>query len=545
MVRHESMTRSSPRTRTCTQRDDGRTASIERVVVTVVFAALLCPLAAALARALGSGVGAAFGLGAAAFLGLLPLLWRWLPIRPGGTMRRPLRCASWALLGLLAVVLHTRVAIYIVEPEGGHAGIVRDGFYTPHSCLSAYYTAAVVSRGPAPNLYEPKHYEKPKQGSPLGAFDQDDYFYPPPFLLLPRALLAISDDFVRVRAGWFFLESLAVLAALWFAARRSGAAPVAALLGVPLVFASVPMQATLQAGNFQAMALALSVLALVAVRDRRDALGGALLAFATLSKIFPGILLIYLLARRRWAAVAWTAAFAGVYTALALWVLGPRPFVAFLEYMLPRLSSGEAFAMLEQPAAIALNHSIAGMVLKLRLLGAATVSVAHASSAAWVYTLALVPVAFLLGRRLVRDSGGRELLLGFALLHLGALRSPFTPDPYAAIAPLWLAVLLLASELSGRRRPGVLIALGAAYLALQVVLPGFLFLSWPSGRLLAVAALPQCVEWIIVLTTIRVSLWARRRAEPVNLETEDPGRAPTAPALARLAQSGEQALPAP
>jgi alpha-1,2-mannosyltransferase len=293
----------------------------------------------------------------------------------------------------------------------------------------------LVSRGPAPNLYAQAHYEKPKQGSPLGVFDQDDYFYPPPFLLLPRALLAISDDFVRVRAAWFFLESLVVFAALWFAARRSGAASTAALLGAPLVFASVPMLATLQVGNFQAMALALSVLALVAVLQRRDALGGALLAFAAVSKIFPGILIIYLLARRRWAAVAWCAAFAGVYVALALWVLGPQPFSAFLDYMLPRLSSGEAFGMLEQPAAIALNHSIAGMVLKLRLLNVAHTSVAQAASAAWIYTIVLVPIAFFAGRRLMRDSAGRdELLLGLALLHLGALRSPFTPDPYATIA---------------------------------------------------------------------------------------------------------------
>lgn len=539
MTTHETTPGSSARTRSIAQRAGVRTASPERVGVALVLAALLCPLAAALARALGSGVGAALGVGAAAFLGLVPLLVRSLPKQLDGSIRRrPIRCGSWAVLGLLAVVLHARVAIYIVDPEGGHAGIVQDAFYTPHSCLSAYYTAAVVSRGPAPNLYDAKHYDKPKQGSPLGAFDQDDYFYPPPFLLLPRALLALSDDFTRVRAGWFFLESLVVLAAAWFAARRSGATLTAALLGVPLVFGSVPMQATLQVGNYQAMALALSVLALVAVQQRREALGGALLAFAALSKIFPGILIVYLLARRRWAAALWSAAFAGVYLALAVMVLGSRPFLAFLEYMLPRLSSGEAFGMLEKPAAIALNHSIAGMVLKLRLLGVAGVSVAQASSAAWVYTLALVATAFIAGRRLVRDAGGRELLLGLALLHLGALRSPFTPDPYAAIAPLWLAVLLLASELADRRRPRVIIGLGAAYLALQVLLPGFLAFVWPIERVLAVAAIPQVVEWIIVITTIGVSLRARL-GEPAYRSEEGRSRSPNdSPALPSRLSTG-------
>jgi hypothetical protein len=502
-----------------------RRTSAERVGVALVFAALLCPLSAVLARALGSGVGVAFGLGAAAFLGLVPLFMRWLPTQLDGSLRRrPWICGLWVALGLVAVVQHARVAIYIVEPEGGHGGLVEDAFYTAHSCLSAYYTAALVSRGEAPNLYAAAHYEKPKQGSPLGAFKQDDYFYPPPFLLLPRALLAISDDFVRVRAAWFFLESLVVLVALWFAARRAGAAPTAALLGVPLVFASMPMLATLQVGNFQAMALALSVLALVAFGDRRDALGGGLLAFAAVSKIFPSILIVYLVARRRWAAVAWSVVFAGVYVVLTLWLFGPGPFAAFLDYMLPRLSSGEAFAMLEQPAAIALNHSITGVVLKLRLLGVASVSVAQAASAAWVYTLALVPIAFFAGRQLFRHSAGRrELLLGLVLLHLGALRSPFTPDPYAAIAPLWLVVLLLIMESNERRRAWVLTSLGGAYLALQVVLPGFIAFAWPIGHVLAIAALPQVVEWIIVLIAIRVSLRARRAdAAEVTAEGQPP-----------------------
>lgn len=489
-----------------------RNMSLERASVALVFATLLCPLAAALARALGLRAAVAFGVGAATFLALLPWLVRALPAQLDGWLRRrPWSFGLWLVLAAAAMVLHGRVAVYIVEPEAGHVGLVQDAFYTPHSCLSAYYTAALVSRTDAPNLYDAAHYKKPKQGSPIGVFNQDDYFYPPPFLLLPRALLAMSGDFVRVRAAWFVMESLAVLAALAWLARRSGRASTAVWLSIPLVFGSVPVLATLQAGNFQVMALAIALLALLAVAARQNAVGGALLAMATVSKIFPGILIVYLIGRRRWSAVIWSAAFAGVYVALGIGVLGPRPFSAFLTDMLPRLSSGRAFSMLEQPAAIALNHSVTGVLLKLRLLGLASVSLAQAASATWIYTLVLVPLALLAGRW-VRDDGPRALLLGFALLHLAALRSPFTPDPYATIVPLWLAVWGFALESSARRRAPVLGALAAAAVALQLMLPGFLAFTWPIERVLAVAALPQLVAWVVVITTVRASLAPERPA---------------------------------
>ena len=85
------------------------------------------------------------------------------------------------------------------------------------------------------------------------------------------------------------------------------------------------------------------VAALPAFETRRNALGGALLGFAIVSKIFPGLLLAFLVLQRKWRAASWTVGWTLVYCVIAFAVVGPKPFTAFIEYQMPRLASGEAF----------------------------------------------------------------------------------------------------------------------------------------------------------------------------------------------------------
>ena len=80
---------------------------------------------------------------------------------------------------------------------------------------------------------------------------------------------------------------------------------------------------------------------------RRHASGGAILAYAIVSKLFPGVLLLYLVLRRDWRAVSWTAAWSVALAAVTLADVGAAPFAAFLEH-LPGLLSGEAFPCVPQ-----------------------------------------------------------------------------------------------------------------------------------------------------------------------------------------------------
>src|SRR5205814_8276690 len=123
-----------------------------------------------------------------------------------------------------------------------------------------------------------------------GRFKVERYEYPPPFLLLPRLLGALTGhDFLRLRALWFACMTLPLMLALGLLARfveRSAAALLA-----PAVLAAMPTMLSLQYGNFHVAAVALAVLGMLALqeRGRLEIAGGALLAFATVAKCFPGL----------------------------------------------------------------------------------------------------------------------------------------------------------------------------------------------------------------------------------------------------------------
>jgi hypothetical protein len=90
----------------------------------------------------------------------------------------------------------------------------------------------------------------------------------------------------------------------------------------------------------------------------------------SVAKIFPGILFVHLAAQKKWREVIWTAVFAFVLILSAFLIIGPHPFKMFIEYELPRLSSGEAFSRpFSKLFAVARNMAPFGIPLKLGGLG--------------------------------------------------------------------------------------------------------------------------------------------------------------------------------
>ena len=132
----------------------------------------------------------------------------------------------------------------------------------------------------------------------------------------------------------------------------------------------------------QLLFLVLSAVAMLLFERRQHAAGGLLLGYAIASKLFPGVLLVFLLLRRDWRALGWTAA-AGVAADSSLLAdLGWTPFAAFFAH-LPKLLSGEAFPGLRNAHAIAINESVPGLVFKLGLFGVPDMSFA-AVEARWL-----------------------------------------------------------------------------------------------------------------------------------------------------------------
>jgi alpha-1,2-mannosyltransferase len=428
--------------------------------------------------------------------------WR-RPIVPldAGANSRALNVIS-ALATLAALFQLVRLCVFIVNPaEVGYAIGRSRGLGLPvnHSCLSAYYVAA-RSVATAPNVYAWELYSFPDEGPtvprkprPIGSFNIDAYEYPPPFLLLPRTLVILVPDFLRFRMVWFALNGAVLVIGLLVVARMLG--PVAgtrALLFSPLVLVSDITIATLQVGNLQAIVSSLAMIAMVLLALRSYAAGGALLAYATVSKLFPGMLLVYLLVQRKWRALAWTVGLCIALIAVSLVDTGWAPYKAFLDH-LPRLLGGEAFPAFRRPWPIAQNFSVPGMALKLRLFGVTGASFGAMKIVGWIYTLILLAAtAFVARRTLTRE---QEPLAWLTILILASLRSPFLPL-YAVIPVLWLLTLLAATVTpTFKTLFGVLLA----WVMLNVMAPT----SVDPRLVAAIILLPQMVIVILIVLALR------------------------------------------
>ena len=159
------------------------------------------------------------------------------------------------------------------------------------------------------------------------------YHYPPPFLLLPAAIRLVAPEFLATRAVWFMLQSLLLAAALVMVSRWIGGVPGAwaAALGW-LVLASPAVLMTLQVGNFQVTVYSLAIIAFVLIATGRELTGASLLAYATVGKIVPGVLVLFLLTARRWRAVIYTAAFSLLLGAITVGAFGWKPIGDFIWY---------------------------------------------------------------------------------------------------------------------------------------------------------------------------------------------------------------------
>ncbi len=435
-----------------------------------------------------------------------------LPVTGPSAGSRLLAVAA-AAATVAAVVLLVRLTIFMAAPaQARYSTLPWSDWEVRHSCLSAYFIAAQAAGGPA-SVYDDTLYSFPSNAGEkrrpraLGPFNIDVFEYPPPFLLLPRALLRVAPDFVGFRLLWFAMEAAVVLVAMVFVGRALDPhARLRALMLAPLVWAALPMLNTLQKGNIQPVVIAVAVLAMVLFRRRQFAAGGALLAFATLSKLYPGLLVLYLLVRRDWRALIWTAAWSAVFVGLTVADTGWSIFASFLGH-LPALLGGESFPALRNPNAVAINYSIPGIVFKLKLFGVPGMGFPASKLLGWLYTLIIVPVVVLVARRSLRE--GETPLVWLAILILATLRSPFLPQAYAPFPALWLVTLLAAVAVPTMRN--ALLAL-LAWAALNVYVP--MDGGLDPRTLALVTTLPQVV-------TIAVAVIALRR-RPAGSEAPAP-----------------------
>ncbi len=442
------------------------------------------PVVIALATA-GLPVIGAIITAAIIFAVTIPFVIAELPTSLAPGIRSRLLFTLWFLLGAVVVIQMGRHSIFMYDVEQSEYAFAEplrpvdaEGFdrvfYTTHNCYTCYIIGAHLASEHADNVYARNQYRDAEVKTDIhheigDALTIDTYQYPPPFLLLPKLMLTLGD-FYESRAYWHALNVGAicvavVLTAAWIGGRSFGFAWFA----LPIILVAPVTVGALQIGNVHLLIICISVLAMLAFDHGRPWIGGMLLGFAVLSKLFPGLLLAYLVVTRRWRPVLWTCVSMVFFVGLTLLVFGSQPFTAFFEHQLPRLASGDAFDFsrtMLRPMTV--NLSIIGVAFKLAHLGllGERDPLAHSKTIALAYAGLLLLMLLAIGisdlrrRRTTTRAAAttqanhnakalhhrrREVITWLAILVLAELRSPFLPWGYANLPILWLLTLLIAT----------------------------------------------------------------------------------------------------
>lgn len=376
-----------------------------------------------------------------------------------------------AVGGLVLLVMLVRLIVFAQAPAPlpaiGWSVTPWNAFVTRHACTTAYWSAATEVKR-APDVYAPSTYSTGRVGPDgreiprlIGPYSVDPYEYPPTFLLLPRALTMLAPGFPQFRLLWGFMNLAVVLAAVALVARRIDRENGTRTLWLaPLAIVPLTVFHVFQSGNAQLFFVALSMLGMLAFERGRHALGGLLLAYAIVGKLFPGLLMIYLAVRRDWRALGWTTAWALGLTLATVADIGWAPFTAFLEH-LPKLLSGEAFPMLRMQGPPDVSQSVPGLVLKLPRFGGPALPFEALKIAGWIYSVIILWATVRLALRPL--SPRLAPLAWLVVLGLATLRSPFLPG-YGAFQGVWVATILLAVAWSDLRLRAITLALWASLL---------------------------------------------------------------------------------
>lgn len=489
----------------------GASTSHARWIVAGLLAAMSATLLAVAGTAFGASLMASSIAAALLCAACCPWVARRLPEALDSTRRQhPVMSLLWLLLALATLARTIGVALFMADPDQAQiSAFWFDDFYTHHSCFSGYWQAAKLAQEGTANLYNPENYY-----GFAGKFKLDEFLYLPQFLILPMMAVSAGMDFEQTRAIWFSIEGGMVLASmLWLSMWIGGKTGRGAALLIPAIWIATPNLLTLQVGNFQLSAIALSVVAMALFWRDRPVIGGALLGF-TVFKLFPGILGIYLIATKRWRALGWTLGFSAIYTVIAFLWLGMDPFRALFEFHLPRLANGEAWAFLEIPelaSVAAINDSVPGIVMKLKSLGVPGMTLAFEQIIVWAWTVVIVLLTILSAIRSSRMSRNALAMNWLALLALATFRSPFVPDHTGLFAPLWLwSLVAVGAAMNGSR----VLWLALLWLLLEAVLP-FVGTPLDTGYArLAVSSLSQ-------LAAVGLCLWVTLRKPDCGTDNAD------------------------
>jgi alpha-1,2-mannosyltransferase len=231
-------------------------------------------------------------------------------------------------IGLLA----TLALLYRLLQFVGFTGAVQWGYD-----FSFYWTAANHL------LHGESIYSAAQLAGPYAPQGQEGFLYPPPFAAMLAPFAAVLPAEPRLTNWpWFGVGLVVLLVSVLAVARAEGlggpGARYALLRGrgawwlVAAALALPPVVAELALGNVHLEILGLLALAWLGIRRGTrsgDVVGGGAIGLAALMKVFPGLLVVWLLASRRYRVAGAAVASAAVVTLATLPITGIQ---AWLDY---------------------------------------------------------------------------------------------------------------------------------------------------------------------------------------------------------------------
>ncbi|MEO8399021.1 MAG: glycosyltransferase family 87 protein [Ignavibacteriaceae bacterium] len=370
----------------------------------------------------------------------------------GINKQKPWLSIVWLLTALAVVIQINRLSIFMINPSLTKYSILPNNkWLVEHCCLTAYSESARLTSDNEKNIYDQHHYLGKTDNyssivmyptRQIENFNVDLYHYPPQFLLLPLMGQAVTGgDFLHLRMLWFAMSVLSLLTAIGFIISRLEPKGRMRMIGMaPLLWVSMPVLVGIQMSNVQIIVISVSIIAM-SLFPINKSISSLFLAMTTVAKIFPGILIVYLVAQKKFRKVLLIAGFAILLSIATLIVVGPNPFQAFIEYEMPKLSSGEAFLRpFSKGFAIARNMAPFGIPLKLGWLGLPGMTLEIGRIVSSIYLLMVLILAIWSGKQKPR-SNSEMVSVWISLICLASLVSPFAPASYVLVSVVLLVCL--------------------------------------------------------------------------------------------------------
>ena len=244
-----------------------------------------------------------------------------------------------------------------------------------------------------------------------------------PLILLPYwyacLLWSIITVFLYFTSGWFVFKELDIRIPYYY---------MMVIIGYSLCW--YPFQANIALGQWSILIGTCMVIGWISLRHQKDFLAGVVLGLSCLIKLYPGLIIIYLLLTKRWKALVTMISVVLVGFLIMGIILGPREIIYYFTTIVPR----DVNAFIAFPG----NYSILG-ILEIFF-----------SDGAWVRPIFISPIPINL-LTLVLDIGVFIILVRL-MLHL-----PINKDNNDIKYALTIITMFFISPLSWQHMLTILI----------------------------------------------------------------------------------------